>query len=456
MFGLLYEVINEQNDTVDNNITLGAGFEKFNSTFQIEMKNNEMNYNIFDSESVLDFETNAIKILKGNKNTGTTKNTKDEEFENWYMTELSMIKNILKNASDYTYQNSIEKESYYSYEIDLINNIFSNISTAENLEFTKRQEWVEFEKFIKDQFFSKKFNSSNFDTNSDGVLDKKEQQSFTTSFVKNLSHAITEVLTRAEVQTLLNKENESISIFGKNNSTLIKIPVQLSYLQKNISEYFTKSYYNELNRCGNTYSCLSCVETNKNIKYDLNNKVSESGKICEECIPPYFLDLTSGYPQCLPCQDINCEKCSPRTGICDKCQNGTTNFALDKNYKYKDILYAMSYKYHCRNCNTIKPNCKECEMVKCLLCEDGFNLKEGKCIKAISKAAILILFLIVLLLVTIGVLVFVYRKKTIDKKQIKTNIGNINFTDGKNPQIVNQEDYTSSDRKDNHSISIKV
>ena len=365
-----------------------------------------------------DFDIDFIKSVFGPANKNTTE---EIEFDNWFAKQTGILVNTIKNASLSTLKNSKDKESLSSYllnESQLINNIFKNISSNEDFKFTKRQEWIIFEEDIRESL-NDQFNVSLFDTNKDGFLDKEEQKNFTSSVVKDISHSINQILKSPVVQELIN------------------IPNHLSYINKNHSLYFSEKYYNESNKCGKTYSCLSCVDDSANIKYDKDNKVIGDGKkICDQCIPPYFLDLTSSQPQCMPCEDLNCEKCSPKTGICDKCQKGKTNFALDYNYKYKDIHYATSFKYHCRDCNTVIPFCKECDMVDCLNCEEEYYLHKGKCLKGFSGKVIIAVLIVLFVILLISIILFIFKKKGKSKNGFtKANADNLDLTDGKSPQI---------------------
>ena len=159
--------------------------------------------------------------------------------------------------------------------------------------------------------------------------------------------------------------------------------------------YYLKNYLCE-KQCdvGENNLCLTC---NKNIK----NR-------CETCNPGYYLNINVG--TCISCEVNYCDKCyQPRN--CNKCidnyevLNGLCYKTCEKGENEKCFECNNTYLYISENCiscnngyflpNDIqnKKKCYPCNIgcIRCSgnlnnsicdLCEDGFSLNNGKCVKS--------------------------------------------------------------------------
>jgi len=119
-------------------------------------------------------------------------------------------------------------------------------------------------------------------------------------------------------------------------------------------------------------------EKNVCIPGDFLNCKEQEGLICKECLPNYKLSynkklcLAVPIPRCEKQSDTTCTRCiKPYTideeGTCKDCEEGYGN-----------------RKGWCRPVTTDIANCKHQRRDKCLVCNQGYTVKDGLCSKLIS------------------------------------------------------------------------
>lgn len=145
-----------------------------------------------------------------------------------------------------------------------------------------------------------------------------------------------------------------------NNNGVCKFDCDIGYYKVNDE---CKKCSDSCEICKDPTTCTNCED----------NHVIYEGQCVTDC-PPHYVEVNG---VCEKCTDTDCLKCkSDDTTYCIKCEGNTILYQGDC-----IAQCPASYYFKDDKCIKCDDHCISCTELKCDICEDGYFLQQGKCVK---------------------------------------------------------------------------